>query len=208
MRVAQPAPNQAPIRLPASRLTMIGQCAATLANGTADARKGSAEATTTRLIALLRITACSAANRNAPISSGNRNSAPPSPINPPSAPITAPPPKAAGLLRRAPRAEVSPVMVSPVMPARPLATAPVLSKLLPRCAVAARRDRTPRRDRNADHLDHLCTHRDLDAASRQTAQQAADWGAQSERPNRRDDTTFLDPITDARAGYEAASFRR
>src|SRR5271170_7411161 len=146
MRVAQPAPNHAPIKLPASRLTMIGQCAATLAKGTADARKGNAEATTTRLIALLRITACSAANRNAPISSGNRNSAPPSPINPPSAPITAPPPKAAGLLRRAPRAEVSPVMVSPVMPALPLATAPVLSTPLPQCDGAVRQDRIPQPD--------------------------------------------------------------
>ena len=80
---------------------MIGQCAATLAKGTVAARNGKAEATTTRLIALLRITACSAANRNAPISSGNRNSAPPKPIRPPSAPMIAPPPKAAGVLRPA-----------------------------------------------------------------------------------------------------------
>jgi hypothetical protein len=53
---------------------MIGQFAATLAKGTAAARNGKAEATTTRLIALLRITACRAAKRNAPISGGSRNS--------------------------------------------------------------------------------------------------------------------------------------
>jgi hypothetical protein len=79
---------------------MIGQWAATVTKGTAAARNGKAEATTTRLIALLRITACSATNRNAPIRSGYRNSAPPKPISPPSAPIIGPPPKAAGLLRR------------------------------------------------------------------------------------------------------------
>src|SRR6516164_3991050 len=78
---------------------MIGQWAATLAKGTVAARNGRAEATTTRLIALLRITASSAANRNAPISSGNRNSAPPKPIRPPSAPMIAPLPKADGVLR-------------------------------------------------------------------------------------------------------------
>src|SRR5262249_51132363 len=76
---------------------MISQWTAILAKGTAAARNGRAEATTTRLIALLRITACSAVNRNAPISSGNRNSAPPKPIRPPSAPMIAPP-KAADVL--------------------------------------------------------------------------------------------------------------
>src|ERR1700722_588891 len=51
-------------------------------------------------MALLRITACKAGNRNMPISSGsNRNSAPPRPIRPPSAPITAPPAKAAVVVR-------------------------------------------------------------------------------------------------------------
>jgi len=69
------------------------------AMGTAAARNGKAEATTTRLIDLLRITACSAANRNAPISSGSRNSAPPRPIKPPNAPITAPPINANGMRR-------------------------------------------------------------------------------------------------------------
>lgn len=78
---------------------MIGQCAPTLARGTAAARNGKAKATTTRLIALLRITAWSAAKRNAPINSGNRNSAPPRPISPPIAPMIAPPPKAAGEVR-------------------------------------------------------------------------------------------------------------
>ena len=58
-----------------------------------------AEATTTRLMALLRITACKAPKRKAPISSGSRNSAPPKSINPPSAPMITPPPNAAGALR-------------------------------------------------------------------------------------------------------------
>ena len=97
--VAHPAPNHAPRRLPASKLTMTDQCAATDANGTAAARNGRAEATTIKLMALLRITAWRAGNRNAPISSGKRNSAPPRPIRPPSAPMTAPPAKAVGALR-------------------------------------------------------------------------------------------------------------
>src|ERR1700681_2003821 len=46
--------------------------------------------TTIRLIALLRMTACNAMKPNSPISSGNRNSAPPSPIIPPSTPMTDP----------------------------------------------------------------------------------------------------------------------
>ena len=78
---------------------MIGQLAATASNGTAAPRNGKAEATTTRLIALFRITACSALKRNAPISSGNRNSAPPKPISPPRPPMIAPPANAAGMLR-------------------------------------------------------------------------------------------------------------
>ena len=48
--------------------------------------------TTTRLIALFRITAASAANPKSPISNGSRNSAPPSPIIPPSTPTAAPAP--------------------------------------------------------------------------------------------------------------------
>ena len=71
------------------------QCVANSENGTVPARNGKADVTTTRLIALLRMTASRAAKRNAPISNGKRNSAPPSPINPPSAPMTAPPPNAA-----------------------------------------------------------------------------------------------------------------
>lgn len=78
---------------------MMGHCAAMSPKDTVRARKGRAVATTTRLIALLSITASSAAKRNAPIRSGRRNSAPPSPIRPPSAPMTAPPPNAAGMLR-------------------------------------------------------------------------------------------------------------
>ncbi|KFC64885.1 hypothetical protein FG93_05175 [Bosea sp. LC85] len=70
---------------------MTGQCAATSVAGTVPARKGRADATTTRLIALLRMTASSAPNRNAPISKGRRNSAPPSPISPPNVPMRAPP---------------------------------------------------------------------------------------------------------------------
>ena len=42
----------------------------------------------------MRITASKATNRNAPISSGKRNSAPPRPIRPPGAPMMAPPPVA------------------------------------------------------------------------------------------------------------------
>jgi hypothetical protein len=49
-------------------LTIIGQCAVILAKGTVAARTGKAEPTTTRLMALFRITACNAAKRNAPIS--------------------------------------------------------------------------------------------------------------------------------------------
>jgi hypothetical protein len=51
-------------------------------------------ATTIKLIALFKITASRARNLNGPSSSGRRNSAPPSPISPPRAPMTAPAPKA------------------------------------------------------------------------------------------------------------------
>ena len=54
-----------------------------------------------RLIALLRMTACRAAKQKAPISTGNRNSAPPRPMRPPRAPMIAPLPKAATTLRGA-----------------------------------------------------------------------------------------------------------
>ena len=93
-RIAHPAPNQAPRRLPASRLRMTVQCPATSANGTTPARNGSALATTTRLIALFRITASSAGKENNPTRSGRRNSAPPSPIRPPSMPMMPPAPNA------------------------------------------------------------------------------------------------------------------
>ena len=53
-------------------------------------RKGRADATTTKLIALLMITASSAPNRNMLIKKGNRNSAPPRPINPASVPMPVP----------------------------------------------------------------------------------------------------------------------
>jgi hypothetical protein len=90
IRVAQVAPNQAPTRLPASRLTTTVQCGVSSASGTADRRAGIAVTTTIRLIALFRITAAKAANPKIPISSGSRNSAPPSPIIPPSSPTAAP----------------------------------------------------------------------------------------------------------------------
>jgi hypothetical protein len=71
--VAQPAPNHAPSRLPASRLRTIAQFAAMVEKETVDARNSKADATTTtRLMALSRITACMAANWRAPISRGNR----------------------------------------------------------------------------------------------------------------------------------------
>src|SRR5689334_3680622 len=46
-------------------------------------------------MALLRMTACNAAKRKTPMRRGSRNSAPPRPMSPPNAPITAPPPNAA-----------------------------------------------------------------------------------------------------------------
>ena len=58
---------------------MTDQCTATDANGTELARNGKAEPTTIKLMALLRITARRAGNRNVPIRSGKRNSAPPRP---------------------------------------------------------------------------------------------------------------------------------
>jgi hypothetical protein len=59
-------------------------------SGTAISRAGSAVSTTIRLIALFTITAWSAMNPNTPINNGSRNSAPPSPIIPPSTPIKPP----------------------------------------------------------------------------------------------------------------------
>jgi hypothetical protein len=64
-----------------------------LAKGMTVVRKGSDEATTTRLIALLRITAWSAPKPNTLISNGSRNSAPPRPMRPPKIPTAAPLPK-------------------------------------------------------------------------------------------------------------------
>ena len=49
---------------------MIGQCAATTSKGTVPVRKGSAEATTIRLMALFRITAGKASKPNRLISMG------------------------------------------------------------------------------------------------------------------------------------------
>jgi hypothetical protein len=69
---------------------MTGQFAATADHGTVPVRNGSAEPTTIRLMALLRITASSGENINIPIRSGSRNSAPPSPIRPPNIPIAVP----------------------------------------------------------------------------------------------------------------------
>ncbi|MEU0255746.1 hypothetical protein ABZ299_25355 [Streptomyces sp. NPDC006184] len=56
-----------------------------------------ASKTTTRLIALFKMTAESAANPKRLISSGRRNSAPPSPIIPPSTPMAAPAPNTTGV---------------------------------------------------------------------------------------------------------------
>ena len=53
-RVAHPAPNQAPRSDPASRLTITGQCWATNDSGTAPARRGRAEATTTQTYRLVQ----------------------------------------------------------------------------------------------------------------------------------------------------------
>lgn len=73
---------------------MIGQWVKTSESGTVPARNGSAVATTTRLMALFRITASSAAKLNHPIRTGSRNSAPPSPMRPPKVPIMVPAMKA------------------------------------------------------------------------------------------------------------------
>ena len=83
-------PKPSANRLPARRLRMIGHCSPTSQSGTVAARNGNAVATTTRLRALLRMTASRAAKRNAPIKSGKRNSAPPRPIRPPRAPTALP----------------------------------------------------------------------------------------------------------------------
>lgn len=69
---------------------MIGQCGVIWSNGTATSRAGRAVATTSRLMALFKMTACRARNPNSPISSGSRNSAPPRPIIPPRSPTAAP----------------------------------------------------------------------------------------------------------------------
>ena len=62
---------------------MIGQCPAISPNETVAARNGSAEATTTKLVALFKMTASSPRKQNRLISNGSRNSAPPRPIKPP-----------------------------------------------------------------------------------------------------------------------------
>ena len=61
-------------------LRRLANCTAIAAKGTVAARKGRAEATTIRLMAVLRILAGKASNYT-PIGSGKRNSAPPRPIN-------------------------------------------------------------------------------------------------------------------------------
>ncbi len=93
-RVAIPAPTHAPTRLPARIFTTMNQLAATLSHGTASARNGSAEATTTKLRTLFKTTACNAGNPKARMRSGSRNSAPPNPISPPNEPTAAPQVKA------------------------------------------------------------------------------------------------------------------
>lgn len=89
--VAELAPIQAPSRLPVKRFATTHQSARTAFQGTDTARNGSADATTTRLMALFMITASRGGNAKNPRSSGSRNSAPPRPISPPRAPIRSPP---------------------------------------------------------------------------------------------------------------------
>ena len=67
-RVVHSAPAHAPKRPPANRFTMIHQCAPSSANETVGARNGSAVATTTKLMALFRMTASSPRKRNRLIS--------------------------------------------------------------------------------------------------------------------------------------------
>jgi hypothetical protein len=111
-RVAHPAPNQAPARLPPSRFTMIGQCDPISEKGTVLARNDSAVATTTRLVALFRMTASSPRKRNRLMSRGSRNSAPPRPIKPPSVPMRVPDPNATGSRTR-PKASIFSDMFAP-----------------------------------------------------------------------------------------------
>ena len=74
-------------RLPASRLTATGRCGATSDHDTPSRRAGSAVTTTIRLMALFRMTAWSTAKQQ-------HESAPPSPISPPSTTMAAPAAKA------------------------------------------------------------------------------------------------------------------
>lgn len=71
--LAQSVPNQAPVRLPARRPAIMFQCSRTCEKGTLPAQKGSNDATTTRLVAWLMITAGSAPNSKTLIRTGNRN---------------------------------------------------------------------------------------------------------------------------------------
>ncbi len=89
--VAQFAPIHAPSRLPARRLMTIWPYGASSANGTLMRQAGRAVMTTMRLIALFMMMACNAANPKTLMRSGNRNSASPRPIIPPSTPTRAPP---------------------------------------------------------------------------------------------------------------------
>ena len=88
--MARPAAHQAPNKLPARRFKATSQCVFNSAAGIAFMRKISAAATTTRLMALLKITASNVGSEKTPTRTGNLNSAPPSPIKPPNAPISDP----------------------------------------------------------------------------------------------------------------------
>ncbi|MDD4927613.1 MAG: hypothetical protein PHF58_14060, partial [Methylotenera sp.] len=93
IRVAHPAPVQAPIKLPDSKISTTDQWFSKFSKGMTLILNGKALVTTIKLMALLRMIASSAKKPNKLMSSGKRNSAPPSPINPPNIPMSAPIPK-------------------------------------------------------------------------------------------------------------------
>lgn len=93
MRVAHPAPNHAPTRLPAYSVTITSHRWNTLASGIVPALSGNDAATTIRPVALLMMMAGRAEKPKTPMRRGSRNSAPPRPISPPNVPTASPLPK-------------------------------------------------------------------------------------------------------------------
>jgi hypothetical protein len=57
-------------------------------------------------------------------------------------------------------------------------------------------------------LDHLGANGDLDAISRQASKHATNWRAQRDLPNCRDDSVFLDSVTDVRTSLKTTGGRR